>query len=59
MFKDYCNMKKNYNCPDVEVIAISAMTALCESQFGTFTNGGGAGSGTGAGANVDPINDGL
>ena len=29
-------MKKTYNCPDVEVIAINAMTALCESLFGPF-----------------------
>lgn len=30
------DMKKNYNCPDMEVIEVQAMTALCESQFGSF-----------------------
>jgi len=45
-------MKKNYNCPAVEVMNIHAMTALCESQFGPFNNGGGTDS-------VDPITDGL
>ena len=29
-------MKKVYNCPDVEVITVSAMNALCESQTGNF-----------------------
>jgi hypothetical protein len=29
-------MKKNYNIPSVEVLHVAAMTALCESQFGSF-----------------------
>lgn len=29
-------MKKTYNCPETEIIAVNAMTALCESQFGEF-----------------------
>ena len=45
-------MKKQYNCPATEVITINAMTALCESQFGPFNNGGGT-------DNVDPIDSGL
>ena len=45
-------MKKNYNCPAVEVMNIHAMTALCESQFGDFMNGGGT-------ETIDPITDGL
>ena len=43
-------MKKNYNCPNMEVIKVNAMTALCESQFGGFNIGGGAG-----GSGQDPI----
>ena len=42
-------MKKNYNCPAVEVITIHAMTSLCESVFGEFNNGGGTDTN-------DPIN---
>lgn len=45
-------MKKQYNCPATEVITINAMTALCESQFGSFNNGGGTDL-------VDPNTDGL
>lgn len=45
-------MKKNYNCPAIEVMNIQAMTALCESQFGDFYIGGGSG-------NIDPDTDGL
>lgn len=45
-------MKKNYNCPAIEVMNIQAMTALCESQFGDFNIGGGSG-------NIDPDTDGL
>ena len=52
MFKDYCNMKKNYNCPETEVITINAMTALCESQFAEITNGGETNT-------IDPENGGL
>lgn len=44
-------MKKYYNCPATEVIAVNAMTALCESQFGAFTNGGAA-----TGTEPTPIN---
>jgi hypothetical protein len=29
-------MKKNYNIPSVEVLHVAAMTALCESKFGSF-----------------------
>ena len=52
MFKDYCNMKKIYNCPATEVITINAMTALCESQFGPFNHGGGTDT-------IDPENYGI
>ena len=52
-------MKKVYNCPATEVITVNAMTALCESQFGAFTNGGAAGSGEGPGASIDPEHGGL
>lgn len=47
-------MKKNYNCPNMEVIKVNTMTALCESQFGGFNIGGGAGSGEGPGSSIDP-----
>ena len=45
-------MKKQYNCPEMEVLTVNAMTALCESQFGDFINGGGTSS-------IDPGTDGL
>ena len=45
-------MKKVYNCPATEVITVNAMTALCESQYGPFNNGGGTNT-------VDPIDGGL
>ena len=34
-------MKKNYIQPSLEVTAMQAMSALCESKFGGFNNGGG------------------
>ena len=45
-------MKKNYNCPATEVMNIHAMSALCESQFGDFINGGGT-------ETIDPEHGGL
>ena len=45
-------MKKNYIYPAVEVIAISAMSALCESKFGPFTMGGGS-------ETIDPETSGI
>jgi len=39
MFKDYCNMKKNYNCPDVEVIAVNATYSIC-AESTPFEYGG-------------------
>ena len=45
-------MKKVYNCPATEVITVNAMTALCESQFGAFNNGGGT-------ETIDPEHGGL
>ena len=50
--KMYRIMKKNYIYPAVEVIAISAMSALCESKFGPFTMGGGS-------ETIDPETSGI
>ncbi|MBR4564273.1 MAG: hypothetical protein IKO26_07470 [Paludibacteraceae bacterium] len=46
-------MKKNYNCPAVEVMNINAAYNICaESVFGSFTNGGGTDT-------IDPETGGL
>ena len=48
-------MKKNYNCPAVEVMSINAAYTICaESKFGPFTIGGGT-----DGTTIDPRNDGI
>ena len=51
-------MKKNYIIPSTELLHVAAMTALCESQFGTFTNGGSTG-GSGDETNIPPETGGL
>jgi hypothetical protein len=48
MFKDYCDMKKNYNCPETEVIAVNATYSICAES--TPFNYGGASI-----ENADPV----
>lgn len=51
MFKDYCNMKKNYNCPATEVMTVQTAGTICAVSNETF------GILPGAGGPGDPVND--
>lgn len=37
MFKDYCNMKKNYNCPATEVMTVQTAGTICAVSNETFS----------------------